>query len=441
MEHANRFPCCLLVNSWLGAWRLRKNNDSVQPIRKFAVMGGRMIHHDVIIVGGGLAGCGLAKSLAEHGIKTLVLERDPVYRDRVRGEQMHPWGIDELRELGLYETLLATCGHELPWFDMFLGPQQLGHRDLTTTTPQRAPELSVYHPDMQQRVAQAAEQVGAEVRRGVHVTGVVAGSQPQVQFETLSGRREQLSSRMVVGADGRQSMVRRSVSFETHRDPPGQLIAGVLFEQSQAPVDTSHVVFNPNIGRVVALFPQKHGRLRAYLSYPNGDQRRFQGECDIPLFIQESIRAGGPAEYYGEANAAGPLATFEAADTWVQHPFRDNVALIGDAAASNDPSLGEGLSLAVRDVRVLRDCLLGYDDWTRAGHAYADQHDRNYGVIHDVTRWFVALFLEQSREADARRARALPLIAQDMNRIPDHLFSGPDLPFDDQTRRRFHGED
>jgi 2-polyprenyl-6-methoxyphenol hydroxylase-like FAD-dependent oxidoreductase len=86
-----------------------------------------MIHHDVIIVGGGLAGCGLAKSLAEHGIKTVVLERDPVYRDRVRGEQMHPWGIDELRELALYETLLATCGHELPWFDMFLGPQQLAH--------------------------------------------------------------------------------------------------------------------------------------------------------------------------------------------------------------------------------------------------------------------------------------------------------------------------
>jgi len=397
--------------------------------------------HDVIIVGGGLAGCSSAKCLAELGIKVLVLEREPAFRDRVRGEQMHPWGVAELKELGLYEPLLNTCGHELPWFDMFLGPQQLGHRDLTTTTPQRAPELSFYHPDMQRRVAQAAEESGAEVRYGVRVTSVVPGPEPQVQCETPTGKKEQLTARLVVGSDGRQSMVRERAGFETRRDPPGQLIAGVLLEGSRAPENTSHVVFNPQLGRVVALFPQRNGRLRAYLSYPHNGQQRLQGERDISRFIQESVTAGGPEEYYADVRAAGPLATFEAADAWVQHPFSNNVVLIGDAAAANDPSLGEGLSLAVRDARVLRDCLRSNDNWERAGHAYAHEHDRHYGVMHDITRWFVALFLEQGPEANARRARALPRIAQDMSRIPDHLFSGPDLPFDEQTRRRFHGED
>jgi flavin-dependent dehydrogenase len=50
------------------------------------------VKYDVIIVGGGLGGSTLAKNLAEHGLAILVLEREPVFKDRVRGEQMHPSG-------------------------------------------------------------------------------------------------------------------------------------------------------------------------------------------------------------------------------------------------------------------------------------------------------------------------------------------------------------
>ena len=39
------------------------------------------------------------------------------------------------------------------------------------------------------------------------------------------------------------------------------------------------------------------------------------------------------------------------------------------------------------------------------------------------------------------RDEALPLIAEDPTRVPDHLLSGPDLPADEAVRRRFFGED
>jgi flavin-dependent dehydrogenase len=59
------------------------------------------VRYDLIIVGGGLAGSALAKGLAETGARVLVLERERQFRDRVRGEGMHPWGVPEVRALGL----------------------------------------------------------------------------------------------------------------------------------------------------------------------------------------------------------------------------------------------------------------------------------------------------------------------------------------------------
>jgi hypothetical protein len=51
------------------------------------------------------------------------------------------------------------------------------------------------------------------------------------------------------------------------------------------------------------------------------------------------------------------------------------------------------------------------------------------------------MFYEPGAEADARRARALPLIAQDNTRMLGHLLSSPDLPADETVRRRFWGEE
>jgi menaquinone-9 beta-reductase len=62
-------------------------------------------------------------------------------------------------------------------------------------------------------------------------------------------------------------------------------------------------------------------------------------------------------------------------ETWVDNPYRDGLALIGDAAGSSDPTLGQGLSLTVRDVRVLSEKLIASPDWDAAGRAYAREHD------------------------------------------------------------------
>ena len=167
----------------------------------------------------------------------------------------------------------------------------------------------------------------------------------------------------------------------------------------------------------------------------------MQGDADFPRFRELFRASAGTAIPLGDARPVGPLASFECADTWVDRPYRDGLALAGDTASSNDPCHGQGLALAFRDARVLSDQLLASQDWDAAGRRFAELHDEHYGAIGKVAGWFHDMFQRLGPEADARRARALPLIAQDQTRVPDTLFSGPDWPMPADSRQRFFAEE
>jgi len=217
--------------------------------------------------------------------------------------------------------------------------------------------------------------------------------------------------------------------------------AGVMFEEMQIPDDTGVIIFNPPLQQEAFLFPQGGGRVRAYLVYSPDSVARLQGEADVPRFIEGCVRTGMPAQNYAGARAVAPLASFDMTEHWVDHPYRDGVALIGDAAGATDPTWGQGLSMTARDVRVLAENLVDSDDWDAAGHAYAHARDSYFKACMTVEDWEFDFFFGQGADADARRARALPLIMQEPDRFPDHGASGPDLPCDDRVRRRFFGEE
>ena len=127
-------------------------------------------------------------------------------------------------------------------------------------------------------------------------------------------------------------------------------------------------------------------------------------------------------------------------------PRREGVAIGVDPARSLVMKRGEilggqGLSLTMRDARVLAECLNGANDFYAAGHAYARAHDAYFKACVTTGDWMFEMFFAVGPEADAKRARALPKIAADPTRVPDHGASGPDLPYDESVRRRFFGED
>jgi 2-polyprenyl-6-methoxyphenol hydroxylase-like FAD-dependent oxidoreductase len=378
--------------------------------------------------------------MAAKGARVLVLERETQFKDRVRGEFLTSWGVAEAKALGIFDLLVEDVAHQIPWVDFYSRTNLDVHRDILTTTPSQLPCLSFYHPAMQEVVLAAATKAGAEVRRGITVHEVHTGQCPKVVIGNNGGTTE-IMAKFVVGADGRSSGVRASAGFPIHRDPQNLLLAGVLMDEVAAPEDTAHLIINSAQGYQAVVFPQGNGRARIYFCFHAGAQPRFQGPQDLPRLLDSCQEAGMNPDFCRRATAAGPLATFDGAEVWVDHPYKDGVTLIGDAAAATDPSWGQGLGLTLRDARVLSDKLLETEDWDAAGHAWAVEHDRYHGVTHTANNWYAQLYLDTGAEADARRARAMPLIAQDPTRQPDTLFSGPDMPLDEGVKKRFFAEE
>ena len=112
--------------------------------------------YEVITVGGGLAGSTLATALARAGRKVLILERETQFKDRVRGENMVPWGVAAARRLGLVDDLVAAGGHQPRYWIIYMFGNPGDPRDLRRTTPHGETTLNIHHPDMQEALLQVS---------------------------------------------------------------------------------------------------------------------------------------------------------------------------------------------------------------------------------------------------------------------------------------------
>jgi menaquinone-9 beta-reductase len=321
---------------------------------------------DVAIVGGGIAGSTLATVLAREGIEVVVLERQLRYADRVRGENLHPWGVAEARHLDIHDTLLAAGGHLVEEYVNYrdgddpdtaeASPLPLSH--LFDDVPG---EVNLAHPAACEALAATARGAGARVLRGVRHLEVAPGTPPQVSYR-LDGAPQKLTCRLVVGADGRASRVRRQTGIRLQRTSGTHLIAGLLVDDLAIDPRRNVVSIGEDVWMVT--FPQGAGRARVYLCPPTEDPHRYTGTAGIERFLTASCFDAVPnGHLWAEATPSGPCRTFPADDTWTERPFAEGVVLIGDAAGHNNPLIGQGLALALRDVRSVSEQLLSSQTW------------------------------------------------------------------------------
>jgi 2-polyprenyl-6-methoxyphenol hydroxylase-like FAD-dependent oxidoreductase len=328
-----------------------------------------MDQFDVVVVGGGIAGSAIGAVVAPAGVRVLVLERQVQFRDRVRGEYMHPWGLAEVQRMGLDPALMAVGGSVT---SAFVGYDETYSADearanptpLGMMVPGVPGGLCVGHPAASEALNSLAAERGATVVRGVGDVEIVAGPSPSVRYE-FDDNWFDVPCRLIVGADGRQSTVRRALDIELAQVESKAVLGGMLVRTHEwAEAGHDGVSMSANEGdRHVLAFPRADGLVRLYLACDPGS--RVVGADRAQRMLDGfRLQCVPDSHILATAEPVGPCSYFVGTDAWTAQPYVEGAVLVGDAAGWNDPIMGEGLSVAMRDARSVAEVLLESDDWS-----------------------------------------------------------------------------
>ncbi|BCP05351.1 NAD(P)/FAD-dependent oxidoreductase [Mycobacterium marseillense] len=371
---------------------------------------------EVIIVGGGIAGCALAVRLAAAGIAVIVLERERVYRDIVRGEALVPWGFQEARQLGLADMILETEGvsvmtRMVPYDESLSFEQaQRRARDLSDVVDGAPGVVGVGHPELREALATAATKAGATVVRGVRRSVVRGGSNPTVTYD-VDGCTRVAQCRLVVGADGKKSATRTALGLTLSTTHARVRLTGMLVDDGGAwnRAETAISVDGRNLFIVI---PRADRRLRLYVARRDDDPEPIQGPSAVGEFLNSFRTPIFPdSNAMVEATPIGPCATFPMNDAWVDEPVVPGVALVGDAAGWSNPVTAQGLAISLRDARILAEALLAGPDWTPQGLAgYSDERRTRMARLRFASAMTDLLTGFGMPDRAARRSRMLGLL-------------------------------
>lgn len=366
--------------------------------------------YDLIIVGGGIGGSALATVMARAGRSVLLLEKTTVYEDKVRGEWVAPWGVTETKRLGLYDTLVAAGGHHLTshvTYDETRDPAEAEARamPLGMFAPDVPGPLCIRHPVHCQTLFDAAAAAGAIALRGVDVKVVDLAVSPRVTF-FHNGVEHSATAPLVVGAEGRQSMVRRAAGLTLHQDKPHHWFAGLLVDGVADWDDTRQAIGTEDDFAFLA-FPQGGQRMRVYGGWSLAETKRFAGPEGPARFLEAFRMKSAPHNgAIAGGTPASPLFAYYNNCSAAERPYAPGAVLVGDAAGWNDPILGLGLSITYRDVRLVTDILTE----TPVGAApdfgpYAEERAERMRRLRVAAEMQATLDMEFGEAARARRRR------------------------------------
>lgn len=324
--------------------------------------------HDVVIVGGRVAGALTAAFAAQRGMTVLVLEArhfpSPTLSTHFfRGDGL----VRALADIGALGDVLETGAPPLTCEYFYLG----GSPEHTVNLPQEPGDsgycLSVRRQPLDHAVATHVEALpGVDVQFGAEVVELLQSEDVVTGVRDASGARH--LAKVVVGADGRRSKVAEWVGAA---DQERHLAARVMYyrylEGWRGP--DGGVPDGPEFSllgnEMVYVFPSDAGTACVALSIPLADYPAAR-ENAANFFSDHVQRHRGLWPRYALCTPLGRLYAGPPHDSFVRQSSGPGWALVGDAGTHQDPWSGVGMDTAARQARALAELLTADPaDWNQ----------------------------------------------------------------------------
>ncbi len=353
--------------------------------------------YDILIVGGGLAGNCLALALKDTGLKLAVVEASTreQLQNTLAGDRalaLAAGTVQRLEELGAWQDIKhqATAIKNIHVSDR-------GHFGKTRLSAQKENVTALGYViaarDIETHVASRVAACGIECISPVRVVGLMAGSNEMNVSLKRNNDAFSASCKLLVGADGGNSSVRKLLDIDQHITAYNQTALISTVKSSRPNRNTAYERFTTS--GPLALLPvgDYHSAVVWTHSHESAEALMAGSEADFLAELQAcfGFKLGG-------LSLTAPRYAFPLSLIRAKSMISDRAVIIGNAVHQLHPVAGQGFNLGIRDVVQLADKLITQHtqnkDIGTAGflQAYANSrqrdHDRTIAFTDNLIRIF-----------------------------------------------------
>jgi 2-polyprenyl-6-methoxyphenol hydroxylase-like FAD-dependent oxidoreductase len=342
---------------------------------------------NVLVVGGGAAGCAAAILFARDGAAVDLIEIKPDLSALGSGITVQGNALRVLRQLGVWDEVAAsgyafnTIGLRTPD-----GTLLVEMEDVRTGGPGLPATVGMYRPALARILTDAAAAAGTKLRYATTVRSL-AQDADGVEVTFSDGTRSRYD--LVIGADGVRSPVRSLLGIELETRPTGMGIWRV-FTSRPASVTRTDLYYRGNC-YIAGYCPTAADSLYAYLVEDAQDRSALTPEQRLEVMRDLASHYHGPWDDIRERMTDPATINYARFESHLLPPpwNRGRVVLIGDAVHTCPPTIAQGAALALEDATVLADVLLAADRLDRA--AFDAFTARRYARVKTVVEESVQL--------------------------------------------------